>query len=79
VPNYATFSSGYVTNVIVADSAEIAEELTGGQVMETTGAPWTGWRLEEGKWVAPPTPEPVEPPVEEQVVDELLIELLETS
>jgi hypothetical protein len=56
--DFAIHDGSTVVNVIVADSQEIAEEVTGLSAVETTGEPWIGWTLSDGVWVAPPQPEP---------------------
>lgn len=62
MPDFAIHDGTTVQNVIVADSQEIAEEVTGLSAVETEGEPWIGWTLDGGVWVAPPQPEPVEEP-----------------
>jgi hypothetical protein len=57
MPNYAVHDGQTVVNVIIADSAEIAEELTGLTVVETQGEPWIGWTMENEGW-QPPAPFP---------------------
>lgn len=64
MPNFAIHDGSTVQNVIVADSQEIAEEVTALSAIETDGAPWLGWRLVAGEWTAPVAPEP-EPAPEE--------------
>lgn len=56
--NFAIHDGTTVQNVIVADSKEIAEEVTGLSAVETDGQPWIGWTLVDGEWIAPPEPEP---------------------
>jgi hypothetical protein len=56
--NYAIYSGGTIMNVIVADSQEVAEQVTGMFALETDGVPWIGWTLVDDKWVAPSSPEP---------------------
>jgi hypothetical protein len=56
--NYAIYSGGTIMNVIVADSQEVAEQVTGMFALETDGVPWIGWTLIDGEWVAPSSPEP---------------------
>ena len=51
--NYAIIEDDKVTNVIVAESAEIAAELTGKEILETTGEPWLDWTRANGVWSAP--------------------------
>jgi hypothetical protein len=50
---FAIHNGVRVVNVIVAETQELAEELTKMSAVETDGEPWTGWRLVEGKWVRP--------------------------
>lgn len=69
MPNFAINDGNTVVNVIVADSKEIAEEVTGLLAVETDGEPWTGWTLIDGEWVAPalpPEPEPHPEPAPEE-------------
>lgn len=56
--NYAIIEDNKVFNVIVADSAEIAIEVTGKEVLETTGEPWINWTRTDGVWSAPIEEEP---------------------
>lgn len=56
--NYALHDGATVLNVIVADSEEVAEAVTGLSAIETDGVPWIGWTLADGEWVAPQEPEP---------------------
>jgi hypothetical protein len=59
--NFAIHDGATVVNVIVADSVEIAEQITGLQAIETTGQPWTNWIYKDGEWVDPFAPvEPVQ-------------------
>jgi hypothetical protein len=51
--NFAIIENDVVTNVIVADSKEIAEEVTGAEALETIGQPWIGWQRVDGEWVDP--------------------------
>lgn len=55
---FAVYDGVTVRNVIVAESQEIAEDVTSLSAVETTGVPWIGWVLVDGEWVAPPEPEP---------------------
>ena len=56
--NFAIHDGTLVYNVIVADSKEAAEELTGLQAIETDGTPWVDWVFVDGQWVAPVVEEP---------------------
>jgi hypothetical protein len=51
--NFAIHNGSAVVNVIVANSKEVAEQVTGLQAVETTGEPWIGWELVDGEWVDP--------------------------
>jgi hypothetical protein len=51
--NYAIIENDAVINVIVAESKEIAEQVTGTEAVETTGQPWIGWQRIDGEWVDP--------------------------
>jgi hypothetical protein len=55
--NYAIIEDNKVINVIVADSAEIAAEVTGKEVLETTGQPGIDWTRTDGVWLKPEEPE----------------------
>lgn len=58
MPNYAIHNGATVFNVIVCESASLAEELTGMQAVVTEGEPWIGWTMHEGAWRAPqPSPD----------------------
>lgn len=57
MPDFAIHDGLTVHNVIVADSQEIAEEVTGLTALETEGVPCIGWTLIDGVWTAPPEPE----------------------
>lgn len=52
-----------IVNAIVADSQEIAEEVTGLQAFPAPedGVPWIGWTLLDGEWVEPAPPPQPEP------------------
>jgi hypothetical protein len=52
---YAVHDGVSVVNVIVADTAQIAEEVTGLTALETEGVPWIGWTLHGDEW-RPPMP-----------------------
>lgn len=52
--NFAIIKNNIVETVIVADTKEIALEVTSADdAVETTGEPWTGWTLIDGVWSAP--------------------------
>lgn len=51
--NYAIIENDKVINVIVADSAELAAELTGKEVTEATDGLWIDWTRTNGVWSAP--------------------------
>jgi len=65
MPNYAIIENNKITNVIVADSKEIAIEVTGKEVLETTGQPWIDWTLSGNTWLEP---------VEEEMIDAELVQ-----
>lgn len=50
MPNFAVVKADRIINVIVADTKEIAQEVSGMQVIETTGEPWIGWKCTDGVW-----------------------------
>jgi len=52
---YAVHDGTTVVNVIVANSREIAEDVTGLNAVETDGVPWSGWTLHGDEW-RPPMP-----------------------
>jgi len=56
--NYAIIENDKVINVIVADTAEIAIELTGKEVAEATDRLWVGWTRTDGTWLPPIQEEP---------------------
>ena len=51
--NFAIIENNKVINVILADSKEIAEQVTGLQAVETTGKPWIGWTWDGSNFIAP--------------------------
>ena len=51
--NYAIIENDRVINVIVADSSELAAELTGKEVTEATDGLWIDWTRTDGVWSAP--------------------------
>ena len=51
--NYAIIENNKVINVIVADTVEIAVEVSNKEVLETTGEPWLDWTRTDGVWFAP--------------------------
>lgn len=51
--NYAIIDNKKIINVVVAESKEMAEQITGKEVIETTGAPWIDWILLNDVWTAP--------------------------
>lgn len=53
--NFAIHDGSTVLNVIVADSVESAESVTGLSAIETFGEPWIGWVAVDTGW-APPSP-----------------------
>jgi hypothetical protein len=64
--NYLVIEDNKVVNVIVADTAEIAAEVTGKEVIESTSSePWINWTRSGDTWTAP---------VEEEIIDAELIQ-----
>lgn len=53
MPNFAVIEYDVVKNVIVADTLEIAQEVTGLECIETTDTPWTGWTRSGDTWTEP--------------------------
>jgi hypothetical protein len=52
--NYLIIDNNAVINVIVAESAEIATQVTGKEAIKSTGpTPWIGWIKENGEWINP--------------------------
>ena len=52
--NYLVIENNKVINVIVADTAEIATEVTGKEVIESTSSePWIDWTRSGDTWIAP--------------------------
>ena len=52
--NYLVIEDNKVINVIVADTAEIAAEVTGKEVVESTSSePWIDWTRSGNTWSAP--------------------------
>jgi hypothetical protein len=60
---FALVKNNKIVNVIVADSKEISESVSGYESIETTGQPWIGWERIDGVWVNP-SPDIVEEPTE---------------
>lgn len=58
--NFAIIEDNKVINVIVADSTEIAAEVTNKEILETIGEPWIDWTRTDGVWSAPVVEEPTE-------------------
>lgn len=55
MPNYAIYDDDIILNVIVAESKELAESVSGKNALETDGSPWIEWTKINGSW-APPKP-----------------------
>ena len=55
MPNFAIHDGATVSNVIVADSQEVAESITGLSAIDVSddGEPWIGWTMESEGWRAP--------------------------
>lgn len=70
MPTYAVHDGHTVLNVIVADTKEIAETVTGLSAIETTGEPWINWTFNESVWLPPIVDEPVDLGVEDSVASE---------
>lgn len=52
--NFAIINNNIVETVIVADTKEIALEVTSADdAVETTGEPWTGWTRSGNTWLKP--------------------------
>ena len=52
--NYLVIEDNKIINVIVADTAEIAAEVTGKEVIESTSPePWIDWTRSGDTWSAP--------------------------
>ena len=62
--NFAVISEGVVNNIIIADTQEIAIEVTGHLCVEyeTTSNVGIGTKYENGEFIIPPL---VQPPMEE--------------
>lgn len=59
--NYLVIEDNKVINVIVADTAEIAAEVTGKEVIESTSPePWIDWTRSGDTWSAPVIEETLE-------------------
>jgi len=74
--NYAVIKDDVVNNVIVADTKEIAESITGLTCIEITpepGAPGIGWAYDGVTFTAPIIQQPI---IEELIIDPILQELL---
>lgn len=52
--NYLIIDNDTVINVIVADTIEIATEVTGKEAIESFGpTPWIDWKRVDGVWIEP--------------------------
>ena len=51
--NFAVIENKIVTNVIVAETKKIAEEVTQLECVECDGSFWIGWTRSGNTWVAP--------------------------
>lgn len=59
MPDFAIHDGSTVVNVIVADSVEIAEQVTGMSAFQmVNGLPGIGWTLVDGVWIDPTAPKP---------------------
>jgi hypothetical protein len=58
VANFLIIKNNKIVNVVVADTQEIAEEVTSLEAIESTSSePWIGWTRDNGVWSAPVVPE----------------------
>lgn len=55
MPTYAVHDGTRVHNVIIAETVDVAQDVTGLTAIETEGAPWIGWTLHGDEW-RPPQP-----------------------
>jgi hypothetical protein len=51
--NYAVIENNIVTNVIIADTLEIAQAVTNAECVECDGSFWIGWTRINNEWVNP--------------------------
>lgn len=51
--NIAIIENELVTNVIVADTLDIAKEVTGKECVECDGSFWIGWNRKGKTWTPP--------------------------
>jgi hypothetical protein len=58
--NIAIIENDLVTNVIVAETLEIAEQVTGKECIECDGSFWIGWTRNGDDWIAPVVPEAID-------------------
>lgn len=59
MPSYFISNGSQIINFILADTKEIAEEVTGMSAIEFENAPEgmnIGWILDNGVWIAPQQP-----------------------
>jgi hypothetical protein len=64
MPKYLVIENEIAVNSIIADSVEIASELTGRVCVEVeheVGQPDIGWTYKNNKFIAPVVPEPETP------------------
>jgi hypothetical protein len=54
--NFAVIKENIVQNVVVADTIEIAQEVTGQECIECDGSFWIGWTRSGDIWTAPEEP-----------------------
>jgi hypothetical protein len=60
MPNFGTVQNNLITNIIVAETKEIAETVTGQTcVLLPPLDVGIGWTYEGGTFIAPPQPEPI--------------------
>ena len=62
--NFLIIENDVVSNIIIADSKETAETVTGLEAIALEGSePWIGWKRSGDTWIKPE--EPTEEPTEE--------------
>lgn len=62
--NYLVIENDKIVNVIVADSLEIAQEVTGKEVLESRDStPWLDWTRSGSEWIAPVIEEELPPTI----------------
>jgi hypothetical protein len=60
VLNFLIIKNDKIINAIIADTQEIAEQVTGLEAIEATSSePWIDWTRTDGIWSAPVVPEEI--------------------